>query len=52
MLLDTAPTNIPEESQYLLELNHFTLYNLSYDRQAYWVLAMKATRRAGWHTKI
>jgi hypothetical protein len=34
-LLDTAPANIPKESQCLLELNHSTLYNSSYERQAY-----------------
>jgi hypothetical protein len=47
-LLDTAPDDIPKESQYLLELNHSTLYNASYKRQAYWVLAMQAARCTGW----
>jgi hypothetical protein len=32
-LLNTAPANIPKESQYLLE-GHSTLYNASYERQA------------------
>jgi hypothetical protein len=34
-LLNTAPANIPKDSQYLLELDHSTLYNASYKRQAY-----------------
>jgi hypothetical protein len=41
-LLETAPSNVPPESQYLLELDHSTLYNASYKEQAYWVLALKA----------
>jgi hypothetical protein len=49
-LLDTAPADIPKESQYLLELDHSTLYNASYKRQAYWVLAMQVARHAGWRT--
>jgi hypothetical protein len=46
-LLETAPSDVPPESQYLLELDHSTLYNASYEEQAYWVLALKAARRAG-----
>jgi hypothetical protein len=34
-LLDTAPADIPKESQYLLELDHSTLCNASSERQAY-----------------
>jgi hypothetical protein len=41
-LLVTAPSNVLLESQYLLELDHSTLYNASYEDQAYWVLALKA----------
>jgi hypothetical protein len=41
-LLETAPSDVPPESQYLLELDHSTLYNASYEDQAYWVLALKA----------
>jgi hypothetical protein len=41
-LLETAPSDVPPESQYLLELDHSTLYNASYKDQAYWVLALKA----------
>jgi hypothetical protein len=47
-LLDMALANISEESQYLLDLDYSTLYNSSYERQAYWVLAMKVARHAGW----
>jgi hypothetical protein len=41
-LLDTNPDDIPQESQYLLELDFTSLYNSSFERQSYWVLAMKA----------
>jgi hypothetical protein len=40
-LLDTTPAGIPKESQYPLEQDHSTMYNTSYERQAYWVLAMQ-----------
>ncbi len=46
-LLDTALEDIPAGSQYLLELDYSALYNASLERQLYWVLAMKATCRAG-----
>jgi hypothetical protein len=46
-LLDTPPNEIPEVSKYLLELDFLTLYNASFKRQSYWVLAMKAARCAG-----
>jgi hypothetical protein len=46
-LLDTAPEDIPAGSQYLLELNYSALYNVSLERQSYWVLAMKAACHAG-----
>jgi hypothetical protein len=48
-LLDTNPDNIPQESQYLLELDFTFLYNFSFERQSYWVLAKKASQRAGRH---
>ncbi len=51
-LLDTAPANIPKQSQYLLELDHSTLYNASYERQAYCILAMQAACRAGRQTAV
>ena len=41
-LLETNPSDVPPESQYLLELDHSALYNASYESQAYWVLALKA----------
>ncbi len=43
-LLDTNPDDIPQESQYLRELDFTSLYNSSFERQSYWVLAMKAAR--------
>jgi hypothetical protein len=46
-LLDTPPDEVPEESRYLLELEFLTLYNATFEHQSYWVLAMKAARRAG-----
>ncbi len=46
-LLETPLSNVPPESQYLLELDHSSMYNTSYEEQAYWVLALKAARRAG-----
>ena len=46
-LLETPPSNIPPESQYLLELDHSSMYNARYEDQAYWVLALKAAQRAG-----
>jgi len=46
-LLETSPSEIPPESQYLLELDHSAMYKASYEEQAYWVLAIKAARRAG-----
>ncbi len=47
-LLDTPPEEVPEGSRYLLELDFLTLYNATFERQSYWVLAMKAARWAGW----
>jgi len=46
-LLETPPSEVPPEHQYLLELDHSAMYKASYEEQAYWVLAMKAARRAG-----
>jgi hypothetical protein len=45
-LLDTPPKDLPEGSRYLLELDFLTLYNATFEQQSYWVLAMKAKRRA------
>ena len=41
-LLETPPSEVPPESQYLLEIDHSAMYTASYEDQAYWVLAMKA----------
>jgi len=46
-LLETPLSEIPPQSQYLLELDHSSMYNARYEDQAYWVLALKAARRAG-----
>jgi hypothetical protein len=41
-LLETPPPDISPQSQYLLELDHSSMYNARYKDQAYWVLAQKA----------
>ncbi len=47
-LPDTPPEEVPEGSRYLLELDYSDLYHALFERQSYWVLAMrKAARRAG-----
>ncbi len=46
-LLDTNPDDIPKESQYLMELDFTSLYSASFEKQSYWVLAMKAAQRVG-----
>jgi hypothetical protein len=43
-LMDTNLDNIPQGSQYLLVLDFTSLYNSSFERQSYWVLAMKAAQ--------
>jgi hypothetical protein len=43
-LMDTNLDEIPQGSHYLLEMDFKSLYNSSFERQSYWVLAMKATR--------
>ncbi len=45
-LLETSPSEVPPESQYLLELDHSAMYKASYEEHAHWVLALKAARRA------
>ena len=45
------PEEVPEGSRYLLELDYSDLYNATFERQSYWVLAMKAARRAGRRAK-
>ena len=51
-LIDTPPEEVPEGSRYLLELDYSDLYNATFERQSYWVLAMKAARRAGRREKV
>jgi len=41
-LLETPPSEVPLECQYLLELDHSAMYKVSYEGQVYWVLALKA----------
>ncbi len=50
-LMDTNLDEIPQGSQYLLEIDFTSLYNASFERQSYWVLAMKAARWAGCRAK-
>jgi hypothetical protein len=45
-LMDTNPDEIPQGSQYLLEMDFTSLYNASFKQQSYWVLAMNAARWA------
>ena len=49
-LVDMDPDKVPLESQFLLEMDFDSLYNSSYEKQYYWVRAMKAARRAGRRT--
>ena len=50
-LMDTNLDEIPQGSQYLLEMDFTSLYNASFEQQSYWVLAMKAARQAGCFAK-
>ena len=45
--LETDPINIPQESKHLVEVDPDELINATTERQSYWLLAMKAARRAG-----
>jgi hypothetical protein len=49
-LVDCDPDEIPEGSKFLLEMDFETLYDSSFEKQSYWVRAMKAARRAGRRT--
>ena len=49
-LLDIDPANIPAESIFLLEMDYDRLYRSSFEKQSYWVVAMKAVYRAGHRT--
>jgi hypothetical protein len=46
-LTDRNPDDILQGSRYLLELDFTSLYNSSFERQSYWVLAMKAAQQVG-----
>ncbi len=50
-LMDINPDEIPQGSQYLLEMDFTSLYNASFERQSYWVLALKAAWQAGRHAE-
>ena len=49
-LVDCDPDEIPEGSKFLLEMDFETLYDSTFEKQSYWVRAMKAARRAGRRT--
>ena len=51
-LLDVNPNDIPTESKFLLEMDFDSLYRTSFEKQSYWVVAMKAAHRAGRRTKL
>mmetsp|Transcript_28742 Transcript_28742/g.61287 ORF Transcript_28742/g.61287 Transcript_28742/m.61287 type:complete len:130 (-) Transcript_28742:320-709(-) len=40
--LDIDPANIPAERKFLLEMDFDGLYRSSFEKQSYWVVAMKA----------
>ena len=46
-LAELDPDKLPAESRFLLEMDFDGLYRSSFERQSYWVRAMKAARRAG-----
>ena len=49
-LVDMDPDDVPPESRYLLEMDFTSLFRSSFERQSYWVRAMRAARRAGRRT--
>ena len=51
-LLEVDPNNIPAESRFLLEMDFDGLYQSTFEKQAYWVVAMKAAYRAGRRTAL
>ena len=51
-LLETDPLEVPAESKFLLEFDFDSLYRSSFERQTYWVRAIKAARRAGRRTAL
>ena len=49
-LIETDPSDVPPKSQFLLEFDFNSLYRASFEKQTYWVRAIKAARRAGRRT--
>jgi hypothetical protein len=46
-LAETDPAEVPANSRYLLEINFTTLAASTLQNQSYWLLVIKAARRAG-----
>jgi hypothetical protein len=46
-LAETDPAEVPADSRYLLEIDFTTLAASTLQNQSYWLLAIKAARRAG-----
>jgi hypothetical protein len=51
-LAEADPANIPQESQFLLEMDFSSLLCSFFERQSYWVMVMKAARRVGRRTVV
>ena len=51
-LIETDPADVPTESQFLLEFDFDSLDRTSFEKQTYWVRAIKAARRAGRRTAL
>jgi len=49
-LAESDPDEIPEGSKFLLEMDFKSLYDASFEKQSYWVRAMRAAKRAGRRT--
>ena len=49
-LIETDPSGVPSESRFRLEFDFDSLYRTSFEKQTYWVRAIKAARRAGRRT--
>jgi hypothetical protein len=46
VLLDLAPEEVPEDSQFLLEINFSELSSYHLETQKYWMLVVDATLKA------
>ena len=51
-LIETDPADVPMESRFLLEFDFDSLYRTSFEKQTYWVRAIKAACRAGRRTTV